>query len=222
MNTRSVSPTSCPATVADTSALPRTQRGRERREKILAAAEDVFFEYGFEAASVGEIVKRSGGSLATLYKQFGTKEELFESLLLARTQSLYDSLSVDRLSTQPPDQVLLNVGLNLIRICASEKGVAIYRIVMAEGARFPHLRDIFLSKAIVAVQRDLGQYLMRQVKAKALQLDDPLQAAKQFLEMVKGDAPLRLCCGESLPSQRTLERHVHSAVNLFLRGALPR
>lgn len=207
---------------ANTPALPRTQRGRERRAKILAAAEEVFFEYGFEAASVGEIVKRSGGSLATLYKQFGAKEELFESLVLARTQSLYDSLSVDRLSALPPEKVLLDVGLNLIQICSSQQGAAIFRIVLAEGGRFPRLREIFLTKAIDVVQRDLAKYLARQVKLQVLQMDDPVQAAKQFLEMIKGDLPLRICCGGTAPSRKTLERHVHGAVQLFLYGALPR
>lgn len=224
MNARTTTSSTPPSATAlpPATALPRTQRGRERREKILAAAEAVFLELGFEAASVAEIVKRSGGSLATLYEQFGTKEDLFESLILARTQSLYDSLSVDRLSTLPPDRVLLDVGLSLLRICVSEQGSAIYRIVLAESARFPRLREIFLTKAIDVVQRDLGKYLARQVKSGVLALEDPHQAAKQFLEMVKGDAPLRLCCGAPAPTPRALERQAQSAVNLFLRGALPR
>jgi AcrR family transcriptional regulator len=202
--------------------LPSTQRGRERREKILAAAEAVFFEMGFEAASVGEIVRRSGGSLATLYKMFGTKEELFESLVVARAQSLYESLSVDRLSTQPPAEVLLQVGRTLADICTSERGSAIFRIVMAEGTRFPALRDIFLANAIDLVQRDLSRYFARQIKLGALVLEDTLLAAKLFLEMVKGDIPARMCCGEAPPSPKVVERQVRAAVNLFLRGAQPR
>jgi AcrR family transcriptional regulator len=202
--------------------LPSTQRGRERREKILAAAEAVFFEMGFEAASVSEIVRRSGGSLATLYKMFGTKEELFESLIVARAQRVYESLSVDRLSSSPPAQVLLHVGHSLINICASKNGAAIFRIIMAEGQRFPALRTIFLTSAIDAVQRDLTRYFTRQIKLGALVMDDPLLCAKIFLEMVKGDIPARICCGERPPPPRVLERQVQTAVNLFLRGALPR
>lgn len=202
--------------------LPPTQRGRERREKILAAAEAVFFEMGFEAASVNEIVKRSGGSLATLYKLFGTKEDLFKSLVVSRTQSLYESLSVDRLSTLPPVEVLTDLGLNLTAICISEQGAATFRIVMAEGAHFPALRDIFLNDAVGLIQRDLGKYLQRQVKAGVLDLDEPMLAAKQFLEMVKGDLPLRMCCGAPPPARKTVEYQVHCAVKLFLHGAQPR
>ena len=177
---------------------------------------------GFEAASVNEIVKRSGGSLATLYKLFGTKEELFESLVIARTQSIYESLAFDRLSEFPPTKVLRDIGLTLTQICASPQGAAIFRIVMAEGARFSRLREIFLTNAIDLVQHDLAKYLTRQVKAGTLELEDPLQATKQFLEMVKGDLAIRICCGAQAPSRRALERQVESAVHLFLHGALPR
>lgn len=201
--------------------LPSTQRGRERREKILAAAEAVFFEMGFEAASVGEIVRRSGGSLATLYKMFGTKEELFESLILARAQSLYESLSIDRLSKQPPAQVLLQIGRNLAYSCTSESGSAIFRIIMAEGARFPALRKIFLRNAVDLIQRDLARYLTRQIKLGVLVLEDPVLAAKMFLEMVKGDIPARVCCGEPPPPSHQIERQIQIAVRLFLRGARP-
>lgn len=202
--------------------LPVTQRGRARREKILAAAEAVFFEMGFEAASVGEIVRRSGGSLATLYKMFGTKEELFESLVVTRAQSIYESLSIGRLANLPPAPALLEVGRAFAAICSSPHGSAIFRIVMAEGNRFPALRDIFLDQAINLVQRDLARYLARQAKLGALVLEDALLAAKIFLEMAKGDLPARIYCGEPPPSRRAIERQVQTAVDLFLRGALPR
>lgn len=201
--------------------LPSTKRGRERREKILAAAEAVFFEMGFEAASVGEIVRRSGGSLATLYKMFGRKEELFESLVVARVQSLCNTLSVDRLSNLPPAEVLMQVGRTLTDICISDHGVAIFRIVMAEASRFPTLGTIFFEKGINIVQRDLARYFARQVQLGALTLDNPSIAARVFLEMVKGDVQLRMCCGEPPPARQVIDRQIEIAVNLFLRGALP-
>ena len=203
-------------------ALPPTQRGRERHKKILAAAEQVFLEQGFEAASMSEIVRRSGGSLATLYKLFGTKEVLFESLTTARAQALYESLSVDRFSSLPPEQVLFNIGMSVVGICASSPGVAILRIVMAENQRFPRLGEIFLHHAVDLVQRDLGAYLQQQIKANVLELDNPQLAAMQFLEMAKGDLPLRIGCGSAVPPRKELERNVAAAVKLFLRGAIPR
>src|SRR5688500_10647932 len=54
---------------------------RERRQSaILDAAESLFLEQGYERTSLAEIVKRSGGSLATLYELFGNKQGLLHAI----------------------------------------------------------------------------------------------------------------------------------------------
>src|SRR3546814_8686691 len=54
---------------------------RERRQSaILDAAESLFLEQGYERTSLAEIVKRSGGSLATLYELFVNKQGLLRAI----------------------------------------------------------------------------------------------------------------------------------------------
>jgi AcrR family transcriptional regulator len=57
-----------------------------RRQHILNTADAVFQEMGFEAASMSEIAVRVGGSKATLYNYFKTKEELFFEIMRAAAQ----------------------------------------------------------------------------------------------------------------------------------------
>ncbi|MBL8484627.1 MAG: TetR/AcrR family transcriptional regulator, partial [Rhodocyclaceae bacterium] len=52
-----------------------------RREAILAAAQALFEEVGFEQATMSELTARMGGSKATLYRYFDSKEALFQELL---------------------------------------------------------------------------------------------------------------------------------------------
>lgn len=52
-----------------------------RREAILSAARAVFEEVGFEQATMSEITARVGGSKATLYRYFDSKETLFLELV---------------------------------------------------------------------------------------------------------------------------------------------
>lgn len=54
-----------------------SDRGVARRQGFLRAARAVFLEQGYEAASVNDVVCVAGGSLATLYAQFASKENLF-------------------------------------------------------------------------------------------------------------------------------------------------
>lgn len=53
----------------------------ERREAILAAAKEVFQEMGLDRASMDEIAVRFGGSKATIYRYFDSKEALLKELI---------------------------------------------------------------------------------------------------------------------------------------------
>jgi AcrR family transcriptional regulator len=52
-------------------------RTEARREAIVEAAALLFQEVGYERASMNELTKRLGGSKATLYGYFPSKESLF-------------------------------------------------------------------------------------------------------------------------------------------------
>src|SRR3546814_4201594 len=65
---------------------------RERRQSaILDAAESLFLEQGYERTSLAEIVKRSGGSLATLYELFGNKQGLLRAIADRKSTRLNSS-----------------------------------------------------------------------------------------------------------------------------------
>src|ERR1700751_5239834 len=56
-------------------------RTDERRQAIVAAAWEVFRQNGFERTTMSDISERLGGSKATLYGYFQSKEQLFAAAL---------------------------------------------------------------------------------------------------------------------------------------------
>jgi AcrR family transcriptional regulator len=75
----------------DGDAAPSRPRRRTRaeakavtRERLLAAAEDVFARKGYAAASVEEIAATAGYTIGALYAHFSSKQQLFLELLSAR------------------------------------------------------------------------------------------------------------------------------------------
>ena len=60
---------------------PLTERGRRTRQELLAAAEAVFAEKGYEAASVSEITTRAGVAQGTFYLYFPDKRHVFAELV---------------------------------------------------------------------------------------------------------------------------------------------
>jgi AcrR family transcriptional regulator len=65
-----------------------TQRGRERREQILAESARLFAERGYHPTSVAEIVESLGVGKGVFYWYFESKEDLFLEILAASSQDL--------------------------------------------------------------------------------------------------------------------------------------
>ncbi len=66
---------------APPSLLPRTDRGRRTRRRILDAAEQVFGRDGFHGASIVDITRAAGVAQGTFYLYFPNKEALFVELV---------------------------------------------------------------------------------------------------------------------------------------------
>jgi AcrR family transcriptional regulator len=112
-------------------------RTEARHDHILDIAGQVFLETGYERASMSEIARRVGGSKATLYGYFPSKDALFLAVLLNQTQRLREATEAVAASTQPGQlrQELLSFGEGFINFLGSELGLAAHRMVLAEAGR---------------------------------------------------------------------------------------
>jgi AcrR family transcriptional regulator len=61
---------------------PETER-RSARERLLAAAGELFYEEGIHTVGIDRVIERAGVAKASLYDVFGSKEELIRSYLQA-------------------------------------------------------------------------------------------------------------------------------------------
>ncbi|XNL76007.1 TetR/AcrR family transcriptional regulator [Actinomadura madurae] len=75
----------------------RAARKRETRERIAAAAMELFAEHGFHAVPVSEVARAAGVTEKTVFNHFATKEDLvyshdtrFEAALVAAVQDRGD------------------------------------------------------------------------------------------------------------------------------------
>jgi AcrR family transcriptional regulator len=85
--------------------VPARADGRRSHEDLLAAARETFAEHGTDA-SLREVARRAGVSIATLYRHFPTREALLEALL----RHAFDTLrtrAADLLAAPDPGQALV-------------------------------------------------------------------------------------------------------------------
>jgi AcrR family transcriptional regulator len=79
------------------------------RERLLAAAEALFYEEGFNTVGIDRVIERAGVAKASLYDCFGSKEELIRSYLLARKDARQARLTEGLAKYSTPRERLLGV-----------------------------------------------------------------------------------------------------------------
>src|SRR5678815_2330398 len=102
-------------------------RGERRRQAMLDAAKAVFVEQGYANATLDEVIRRAGGSRATLYKQFGSKEGLFAGIITDICTGMVAPLS-DSASGREPESVLLAFGRAFMAGLMEPSGLQLYRV----------------------------------------------------------------------------------------------
>jgi AcrR family transcriptional regulator len=108
-------------------------RTEARRNAIVEAATELFKEMGYERASMNELAKRFGGSKATLYGYFPSKEELFvavvEAVATGHLLEATQELAADAADGQPALEARLKrFGERMLKVLThDESALAVYR-----------------------------------------------------------------------------------------------
>jgi AcrR family transcriptional regulator len=94
-------------TAARVQTAPST-KGERTTARILDAAESVFAERGFEAASLREIARRAGLQQPGLYNHFASKRDLYAAVLERALSPMTAAMS-DAIQTARPQKTLQNL-----------------------------------------------------------------------------------------------------------------
>jgi AcrR family transcriptional regulator len=135
------------------------RRGDKLREHILLVAKDVFLELGFERASMDVVAARADTSKRSLYAHFKSKEKLFLAVInLVRGLFLSKLGTPGDYSEQPADALALFCG-RYIEILTYEANIQMFRVSMAETARFPEGAAQHFDVMFTQVHNRLSAYL---------------------------------------------------------------
>jgi AcrR family transcriptional regulator len=190
-----------------------------KRLAILKAAEDVFREVGFERASMSEIRARIGGSKATLYNYFPSKENLFFEVMYHAKELELASIT----HTLNPDagdleEELLHFGQRLLAALYSPEAIAIRRLAIAES-RHSNIGKIVFEGATLPIEKQVAEFLRKAMKRGALRTADPKTAAIQLLSLLESELLQRVLLGVvSSVKPEALNSAARRAVATFLFG----
>lgn len=167
----------------------------ERRIHILEVAREVFLEQGYGATSMSSISALLGGSKATLYKYFPSKEALFEEMVAHYCASFVAVLGEPDDDGADVEASLQSLGERYLRGLLKPEAIKLNRLVQAEGHRFPEVAATWYRTGPAASSALLVVKLDEFAAAGEIRGTDLQIAAEQYLAMLRGNLVPRAVCG---------------------------
>ena len=188
-------------------------------DRLLDAATEFFMEKGFDATSMGEIAKQAHASTETFYRHFPTKEELFEKVLLRRTELLKGELNSVLMSEDSPEKELTAFGELGLSLLLAPQTLSLHRILVMEKGRFPEVVESFYAQGPERVQAALASYLAEQIKKGQLRKMNPHVGARQFFDLVIPEFHFGMNLrSRPEPTKAEMRQRVKEAIDCFLHG----
>ncbi|MBA3940502.1 MAG: TetR/AcrR family transcriptional regulator [Sphingopyxis sp.] len=176
--------------------MDRTSPRERRQNAILDAAEALFLEQGYERTSLAEIVKRSGGSLATLYELFGNKQGLLHAIAHRWSdETMFRSLDDEATKGLSNVEILKSYAHCQSEMMESPRAVALMRMLISESLRDRGFAQQIYHDLHVPALEELTELFRRWVAAGEAEIDNPEAAARLFFDIVVGDSMLNTLAG---------------------------
>ena len=181
-------------------------RGARRHDQIIEAATEAFLERGFDAVSLDEILRVSGGSKTNIYRQFGNKEGLFAEVVRRLAAEFLSPLAALDLGDTAPAPGLAILGRTLMRQLMQPRHIAFQRMVMAVSGRLPGQMAAWYRVGPQASQAAIAAFLGDTTDAK--------RRAILFHDMIVTDAVNHALMGQP-PAWPEIEARIDNAAALI-------
>ena len=193
---------------------PRRKRQAEKRLALLDAAMVVFLTEGYAGTSMQGVADRAGVSKMTLYRHFADKEELFLAMFFEQCMR-----SRARAAVEPAQDVseaiaaLEEFARGSVRAFTDPGALALFRMLIGETGRFPHLGKTFYEHGPRQEIADIEVILSGLLPPAAVR-----GRAQAFFYLALGDAyhQLLLGCFPDESSAVVLEAQIREAARLVL------
>lgn len=190
----------------------------EKRSAAIQAAMSLFLEQGYDRTSLQQVAQRAGLSTGTLFKRFPTKASLFEALVEQFWK--LENACESPLPPGSPRASLTKIGSDYVHRMRRPEMVSIYRLIIAEAPRFPHLGRTLYDLGKGPYLANLESYLRSEVKTGTFKISDVQRASREFLAVIAGQAfwpelVVPGCGGTNEEAAKVVERAVEIIFSVY-------
>jgi AcrR family transcriptional regulator len=189
----------------------------ERRETILKVAYAAFLNEGYAATSMSGIAARVGGSKATLYYYFASKEELFLAVIDEKCRDAHAVIADVLADAGDFFKTLLQLTDTLIRMILEDDRIAIRRLITAEAARFSELGRGFYACGREKGIETLTGFFEGAQQAGALKPGRARDMVMTYVSLCEGELMIRKLWNVNPdPAEEEIEAAIDNTVSVFL------
>lgn len=195
-----------------------------RCTKIIDVAYRLFLDRGYENVSMNDIVKESGGSLATLYKHFGNKSQLLIHVLEQKSEELFGEWGRQSSNYEGRIEAFLTmIGTSYLDLLVEDDAILFNRLVASLG----YIEETkSVSQTILDVMMRpvnvVAEYLENEKTHGNIDVEDTTLCAHQFLSSLEEPFMFPRILGvETDTSELKRKRALTQIVTIFCRGVKP-
>lgn len=195
----------------------------EKTVRILEAAGELFLEHGYGVVSMDQIAREAGVSKATVYAHFESKERLFAAIIQNGCAVYAEAVVPVVTDFKDVRETLVHVARFIEDFLLAPKTLGIYRVIIAEGPRFPELVHAFVESGPLPFLKLLTEFFTAADARGALKVPKPRLAAHQLIWLVRGPLYMRrmLNVGDLMKDEPGVEDVVLGAVDMMMKGYAP-
>ncbi|WJJ93660.1 TetR/AcrR family transcriptional regulator [Neopusillimonas aromaticivorans] len=183
----------------------------------MTTALEVFREVGFDAASMSLIAARIGGSKATLYNYFSSKEELLLAAMRYSAQELGQNIMTFIGSPGDLRRQLERFAQSLLAVLNDENTLRLIRVAISVSGQSEHIGKHFFDLGTEAVWQKMADFMARQVAAGKLKPENPEVLAMHLRCLCDMDLMCNLMRAHKLSTQKEIGEKAKLIADLFLR-----
>ena len=197
------------------------ERASRKRQEIRRSAVGEFLRKGYVGTSMDDVAAAARVSKQTVYKHFGSKEELFVAIIEATVGEVMDEVferivpSLDFAGDLAEE--LTAMSRRLIVLIMQPELLALRRLVTGEANRFPQLGEAWWRGGPARLMAELTDRVQKAADAGELAIDDPQLAAQQLQWLILS-IPLNraMLCPDQTYSTEELHGYSDAGVRTFL------
>lgn len=189
----------------------------KKREAIISAAIEEFYDKGFEGSSMDTISKEANVSKATVYKHFKNKEELFLEIATILKEDFEESFNYSYSKNINIEEQLREIAKKELVFLNSAKTIKLIQIVTIVIIQKNEIGLKLLESSKDDCMIMTATWFEEAKKDGKLNFDDASFVSRQFIGMIKSFVFYPQLYGAPLLSQEEQDNVVEKAIEMILK-----